>query len=64
MSGTVRALPGMTEIVSTVPVTRMTDVMSTVTTMRAVAVLTNSTERHGDESNAAHGKRGQVYVHA
>ena len=38
----------------------VTDIMATVT---AVAVLTNSTERHRDESNAAHGERGQVYVH-
>lgn len=39
---------------------RMSGIMSTVT----MSVLPNPTECHGDESNAAHGKRGQVYVHS
>lgn len=50
----------MSSMASMASVTRMTGIMATVT----MSVLPNPTECHGDESNAAHGKRGQVYVHS
>ena len=58
------AMSAMSAMSGVPTVSGVTDIMPAMTAVATVAVLTNSTECHGDESNTAHGKRGQVYVHA
>ena len=60
-SMTVSAVARVTDVVARV--SAMASMAGVMAPVGAVPVLTNPTECHGDESNAAHGKRGQVYVH-
>jgi hypothetical protein len=63
-SMTVSAVARVTDVVASVSsMASMASMAGVMAPVGAVPVLTNPTECHGDESNAAHGKRGQVYVH-